>query len=45
MGKAPRGILPKVSCLQVEEEDQLVSVLREFLQHESELENAKIRLA
>ena len=39
------SLLPKVSKLDVEEEDELITVLKEIIQHEKELEEAKIRLA
>jgi len=30
--------------LNVEDEDELITVLKEFVQHDRELENAKVRL-
>jgi hypothetical protein len=41
--KEPK-ILPKLSNLDVEEEDELLNAMREIGQHEKELEDAKIRL-
>jgi len=41
----PKGhLLPKVNPLNVEDEDELITVLKEFVQHDRELENAKVRL-
>ena len=38
-------LLPKVNPLNVEDEDELVTVLKEFIQHDRELEAAKVSLA
>lgn len=38
-------VLPKVNKIDVEEEDELITVLKDILQHEKELEDAKICLA
>lgn len=38
-------LLPKVNALNVEDEDELITVLKEFIQHDRELEAAKVRLA
>ena len=38
-------LLPKVNPLNVEDEDELITVLKEFIQHDRELEAAKVSLA
>ena len=38
-------LLPKVNPLNVEDEDELITVLKEFIQHDRELEAAKVALA
>ena len=38
------GPLPRVSPLNNEEEDELITVLKDIISHEAELEEAKIRL-
>lgn len=38
-------LLPKVNPLNVEDEDELITVLKEFIQHDRELEGAKVSLA
>lgn len=38
-------LLPKVNPLNVEDEDELITVLKEFMQHDRELESAKVGLA
>lgn len=38
-------LLPKVNPLNVEDEDELITVLKEFMQHDRELEAAKVSLA
>lgn len=43
--KVQHSVLPKVNKIDVEEEDELVTVLKDILQHEKELEDAKICLA
>jgi hypothetical protein len=38
-------ILKKVNDIDVEEEDELMTVMKEVTQHEKELEEAKVKLA
>jgi len=37
--------LPRVSPLNMDEEDELITVLKDMITHERELEEAKVRLA
>jgi hypothetical protein len=39
--KSKHGLLPKVNPLNVEDEDELITVLKEFVTHDRELEAAK----
>lgn len=39
--KSKYSLLPKVNPLNVEDEDELVTVLKEFISHDRELEDAK----
>jgi hypothetical protein len=43
-GPISHKILKRVNEIDVEEEDELVTVLKEIMQHEKELEEAKIKL-
>ena len=44
MPPVKEGPLPRVSPLNNDEEDELITVFKEIINHEREIEDAKIRL-
>ena len=45
ISRSKYSLLPKVKPLTVEDEDELITVFKEFLSHDRELEAAKVQLA